>query len=65
MAFKGASDIIKLKEKPKQKIVDRLANAIAKPRPLVELPEKVINVKKLKDAPESYPDFLSSKKLPH
>src|SRR5207245_4721963 len=47
---------------PKQKIVDRLANAISKPRPLVELSEKVINVKKLKDAPESYPDFLSSEK---
>ena len=60
--FKGASDIIKPKEIPKQKIVDRLANAIAKPRPLVELPGKVINVKKLKDAPESYPDFLSSEK---
>ena len=62
LAFKGASDIIKPKEIPKQKIVDRLANAIAKPRPLVELPGKVINVKKLKDAPESYPDFLSSEK---
>jgi hypothetical protein len=62
LVFKGASDIIKPKEIPKQKIVDRLANAIAKPRPLVELPGKVINVKKLKDAPESYPDFLSSEK---
>ena len=60
--FKGVSDIIKPKEISKQKIVDRLANAIAKPRPLVELPGKVINVKKLKDAPESYPDFLSSEK---
>ena len=60
--FKGVSDIIKPKEIPKQKIVDRLANAIAKPRPLVELPGKVINVKKLKDVPESYPDFLSSEK---
>ena len=27
LAFKEASDIIKLKEKPKQKIVDRMANA--------------------------------------
>jgi hypothetical protein len=62
LVFKGASDIIKPKEIPKQKIADRLANAIVKPRPLVELPGKVINVKKLKDAPESYPDFLSSEK---
>ncbi|GES85293.1 hypothetical protein GLOIN_2v1770212 [Rhizophagus clarus] len=58
----GVSDVIKPKERPKQKIVDRLGNAIAKPRPLIELPGKVINVKKLKDAPESYPDFLSSEK---
>ena len=50
LVFKGVSDIIKPKEIPKQKIVDRLANAIAKPRPFVELPGKVINVKKLKDA---------------
>ncbi|GES77048.1 hypothetical protein GLOIN_2v1482150 [Rhizophagus clarus] len=56
-------DIIKPKDRPIQKIVDRVANAIAKPRPLVELSGKVINVKKLKDAPESYPDFLSSEKI--
>ncbi|GBB98171.1 hypothetical protein RclHR1_31540001 [Rhizophagus clarus] len=62
LVFKGVSDVIKPKERPKQKIVDRLGNAIAKPRPLIELPGKVINVKKLKDAPESYPDFLSSEK---
>ncbi|GBB94707.1 hypothetical protein RclHR1_02400003 [Rhizophagus clarus] len=55
-------DIIKPKDRLIQKIVDRVANAIAKPRPLVELSGKVINVKKLKDAPESYPDFLSSEK---
>ena len=48
LVFKGVSDIIKPKEIPKQKIVDRLANAIAKPRPLVKLPGKVINVKKLR-----------------
>ena len=39
-----------------------MTNAIAKPRSLVELSEKVINVKKLKDASESYSDFLSSEK---
>ncbi|GES82553.1 hypothetical protein GLOIN_2v1770212 [Rhizophagus clarus] len=55
-------DIIKPKNRPIQKIVDRVVNAIAKLRPLVELSGKVINVKKLKDAPESYPDFLSSEK---
>jgi Origin of replication binding protein len=62
LAFGEVSGIIKPKDRSIQKIVDRLANAIAKPRPLVELPGKVINVKKLKDAPESYPDFLSSEK---
>ncbi|GBB89817.1 hypothetical protein RclHR1_16630002 [Rhizophagus clarus] len=54
--------IIKPKNRSIQKIVDRVANAVAKPRSLVELPGKVINVKRLKDAPESYPDFLSSEK---
>ncbi|RIA85086.1 hypothetical protein C1645_831339 [Glomus cerebriforme] len=33
-------DIIKPKDRPIQKIVDRVANAIAKPRPLVEFSEK-------------------------
>jgi hypothetical protein len=51
-----------LKDRPIQKIVNRVANAVAKPRPFVELSGKVIDVKKLKDAPESYPDFLSSEK---
>jgi len=62
LAFGEVSDIIKLKDRSIQKIVDRLANAIAKPHPLVELPGKFINVKKLKDASELYPDFLSSEK---
>ena len=39
-----------------------MTNAIAKSRSLVELSKKVINVKKLKDASESYSDFLSSEK---
>ena len=48
--------------KSKQGIAERISNAIIKPHPLVELLGEVINVKKLKDAPESYPDFLSTKK---
>ena len=59
--FKGASDIIKLKEIPKQKIVDRLVNAIAKLRPLVELPGIVINIKKLKRLSFLLPLSFSSK----
>jgi len=62
LTFGEASGIIKPKDRPIQKIVDRVANAVAKLRSLVELSGKVINVKKLKDAPESYPDFLSSEK---
>jgi hypothetical protein len=65
LVFGKASDIIKLKKRPKQKIIDRMANAVVKLHLLIELPEKIINVKNLRDAPESYPDFLSSKKLPH
>ena len=49
LAFGEASGIIKAKDRPIQKIVDRVANAVAKPRSLVELPGKVINVKRLKD----------------
>ena len=59
LAFKGASDIIKLKEKPKQKIVDRMANAISNPLPLPELSGRVINVEEMEDFPEAYPNFLS------
>ncbi len=59
LAFKGASDIIKLKEKPKQKIVDRMANTISNPYPLSELSEKVINVKEMEDFAEAFSNFLS------
>ncbi|PKC04868.1 hypothetical protein RhiirA5_486904 [Rhizophagus irregularis] len=59
LVFKGASDIIKPKERPKQKIVDRMANAISNPYPLSELSGGVINVKEMEDFPEAYPDFLN------
>ncbi|CAG8689560.1 75_t:CDS:2, partial [Cetraspora pellucida] len=49
LVFGEATDIIKLKDRPIQKIVDRVANIVAKPHPFVELPGKVINVKRLKD----------------
>jgi hypothetical protein len=52
-------EAIKIPTIAKRGIAERIANAVIKPHPLVELPGKVINVKKLKDAPESYPDFLS------
>jgi hypothetical protein len=52
-------EAIKIPTIAKRGIAERIANAVIKPHPFVELPGKVINVKKLKDAPESYPDFLS------
>ncbi|GES77981.1 hypothetical protein GLOIN_2v1843832 [Rhizophagus clarus] len=57
-SLEGALDIIKLKEKPKQKIVDRMANAIYS-YPLSKLSGEVINVKKMEDFSEAYPNFLS------
>ncbi|RIA79460.1 hypothetical protein C1645_840624 [Glomus cerebriforme] len=59
LAFKGASDIIKLKEKPKQKIVDRMANVILNSLPLPELSGRVINIEEIEDFPEAYSNFLS------
>ncbi|PKK60862.1 hypothetical protein RhiirC2_792688 [Rhizophagus irregularis] len=43
-------------------IVERIGDAISNPRPLVGLSEMMINVEKLKDAPEVYPDFLGIEK---
>ncbi|CAG8838431.1 7770_t:CDS:2, partial [Gigaspora margarita] len=37
----------------------RIVNIIKHPRPLVDLSGKNINVKKMEDAPEAYPDFSS------
>jgi hypothetical protein len=36
---------------------------ISNPRFLIELSEMAINVEKLKDAPETYPDFLNTEKI--
>src|SRR2546423_4563046 len=52
----------KVTAKPKRGIVERIGDAISNPRPLVGLSEMMINVEKLKDAPEVYPDFLSIEK---
>ncbi|CAG8835705.1 11158_t:CDS:2, partial [Gigaspora margarita] len=38
---------------------ERIVNIIKRPRPLVDLSAKNINVKEMEDAPEAYPDFSS------
>src|SRR4051794_21374617 len=48
--------------KPKQGIVERISNAISNPHSFVRLSETIINVKKLRDSPEVYSDFLSTEK---
>ncbi|GES83482.1 hypothetical protein GLOIN_2v1770212 [Rhizophagus clarus] len=60
LAFGEASGIIKPKEKPKWRLNDRLINIVKNPRLLSELSGKNINVKEMEEAPEAYPDFLSS-----
>ena len=52
----------KISAKPKRGIVKRIGDAISSPCPLVGLSEMMINVEKLKDAPEVYPDFLGIEK---
>ena len=54
--------VTEISAKPKRGIVERIGDAISNPRPLVELSETMINVEKLKDAPEVYPDFLGIEK---
>src|SRR5437868_7968704 len=54
--------VIEISAKPKRGIVERIGDAISNSRPLVELSETMINVEKLKDAPEVYPDFLGIEK---
>ncbi|CAB4413121.1 unnamed protein product [Rhizophagus irregularis] len=54
--------VTKISAKPKRGIVERIGDAILNPRPLVKLSEMMINVEKLKDAPEVYPDFLGIEK---
>ncbi|CAG8805041.1 6671_t:CDS:2, partial [Gigaspora margarita] len=53
----------KFSAKPKQEIVERIGDAISNPRPLIELSEMAINVEKLRDALEAYPDFLNTEKM--
>ncbi|CAG8579886.1 9643_t:CDS:10, partial [Scutellospora calospora] len=62
LSFDKVSDKVELKEKPKLGLSERITNAVLNPHSLSELHGEVINVKKLKDTPESYPDFLSTEK---
>src|SRR6266498_290013 len=55
--------VTKISAKPKKGIVERIGDAISNPHPLVGLSEMMINVEKLKDAPEVYPDFLGIEKI--
>ncbi|UZO10992.1 uncharacterized protein OCT59_002569 [Rhizophagus irregularis] len=50
--------VTEISAKPKRGIVKRIGDAISNPRLLVGLSEMMINVEKLKDVPEVYPDFL-------
>ncbi|CAG8661542.1 9858_t:CDS:2 [Gigaspora margarita] len=52
----------KFSAKPKQRIVERIGNAISNLRPFIELSEIAINVEKLRNTPEVYPDFLNTEK---
>ncbi|GBC09779.1 hypothetical protein RclHR1_00910029 [Rhizophagus clarus] len=54
--------VTEISAKPKRGIVERIGDAISNPRPLVGLSEMMINVEKLKNAPEVYPDFLDIEK---
>src|SRR5256885_5549066 len=55
--------VTEISVKPKRGLVERIGDAILNPRPLVGLSETMINVEKLKDAPEVYPDFLGIEKM--
>ncbi|CAG8821937.1 42975_t:CDS:2, partial [Gigaspora margarita] len=45
--------------RPKWGLSERIVNIIKRPRPLLDLFGKNINVKEMEDAPEAYPDFSS------
>ena len=49
--------------KPKRGIIKRISNAISNSRSFIRLSEMIINIEKLKDAPEVYPDFLGIEKI--
>ena len=53
----------KFSAKPKRGIVERISDAISNSHSLVRLSETIINVEKLRDSPEAYPDFLSTEKM--
>ncbi|CAG8819352.1 45312_t:CDS:2, partial [Gigaspora margarita] len=55
--------VTEISAKPKRGIVERIDDTISNPHPLVGLLEMMINVEKLKDAPEVYPDFLGIEKM--
>src|SRR3954471_15192923 len=55
--------VTEIPAKPKRGIVERIGDAISNPRLLVGLSETIINVEKLKDAPEVYPNFLGIEKM--
>ncbi|CAB4423126.1 unnamed protein product [Rhizophagus irregularis] len=60
LVFGEASGIIKLKERPKWGLNDRLINVVKNSRLLFELSGKNIKVKEMEEASEAYPDFLNS-----
>ncbi|CAG8591328.1 12722_t:CDS:2, partial [Cetraspora pellucida] len=60
LVFRKVTEIF---AKLKQEIVKKIADAISNPCPLVELSKTVINVEKLKNASEAYPNFLSTEKM--
>ncbi|RIA85514.1 hypothetical protein C1645_830666 [Glomus cerebriforme] len=51
--------VTEISAKPKRGIVKRIGDAISNPCSLVGLSEMMINVEKLKDTSEVYPDFLA------
>ena len=55
--------VTEISAKPKREIVERIGDAISNSRPLVGLSEMMINVEKLKNASEVYPDFLGIEKI--
>ncbi|RGB37789.1 hypothetical protein C1646_756416 [Rhizophagus diaphanus] len=55
--------VTEISVKPKRGLVERIGDAVSNPRPLVGLSETMINIEKLKDALEVYPDFLGIKKM--
>jgi len=55
--------VSKVSAKSKRGIVKRIGDSISNPRLFVGLSEMMINIEKLKNASEVYPDFLSIEKI--